>query len=213
MLIFRIIDWDYVIPVPTRLSATSLNHRMFDVLPDDAKEIWSLNATQDGLFPSNLAKIEQERSSNNLSLLYLDSRENLFMSHVLLFKGRTLPLLQKYHTAFVKQALTRTSDTLARAAHEWDEFTNDFFRKQGRPVPDWPLYVKVQEELGRYGKTQYHRYGRMMKKKVQEELKMIFEDIHLQFPEWKWAARNHCYLTAGLCSRYKLPSGKYSCRL
>lgn len=185
---------------------------MFDILPDDAKEIWSLNLAQDGLFRSKLAQIEQERSLNNLSLLYLDSQENLFISHVLLFKGRTLPLLQKYHAAFIKGALTRTSHTLAHAASHWDELTNNFYRKQGRPVPDWPLYVEVQEELGRYGRTQYHRYGRMIKKRVQEELKMIFENIYLRFPEWKWAARKHCYLTAGLWHRYKLPSGKYSCR-
>ena len=185
---------------------------MFDVLPDNAKETWSLNQTQDDLFRSELSRIEQERPLNNLSLLYLDSRENLFISHVLLFKGRTLPLLQKYHSVFIKDALTRTSDTMSHAAREWDEFAYNFFRKQGRPIPDWPLYVELQEELGRYGRTQYHRYGRMMKMKVQEELKMIFEEIHLRFPEWKWAARLHCYLTASLWHRYKLPSGKYSCR-
>jgi hypothetical protein len=198
-----------VIPVPFRLSALSLGQRLFGVrIPD-----WFLNPDQEALFHTHLAQIEQKRPwSTPVSQLYMDSKENAFLYDIIQRSNpKNFARLYEYYEEF--EALTRNPDTLAHAAAEWDVFTSVFFQKRGRPIPDWPSYVEIQQGLGRYGSTEYHRYGRRLKMKVQEELKVIFEHISQQFPEWKWAARKHCYLTAALWHHYRLPSGRCSCHI
>jgi hypothetical protein len=199
-------------PVPLRLSAISLEHRIFDGREQRGPEKPYLNPSQGEYFRQELARFEQERSSSDtLSQLYLKSTENRFLYQVLLWKGQRLPDFQEFHSEFMEEALERTLDNLALAASVWEQFSNDFFRKQGRPIPDWPMYVEIQKDLGIYGTSQYHQLGRMLKKRAQERLKVTFDNLCRIFPGWTWAARKRCYLTAVFWNQYKLPSGKYSC--
>jgi hypothetical protein len=119
--------------------------------------------------------------------------------------------LQKYYPELLKNALEYSPKSLAKAGAEWETFTHRFFINRGRPVPDWPLYVQIQEGLGIYGKTSVHRLVRSMKNRAQIPIQVIFGTISLYFPKWGWANRKHCYLTAALGNEYKLPSGHYSC--
>jgi hypothetical protein len=56
-------------------------------------------------------------------------------------------------------------------------FTNEYFLSRGRPVPGWPQYAEIQEGLGIYGQTKYHRLGRAVKREAQKRLKPLTESL------------------------------------
>ena len=174
----------------------------------------SLNETQDELFRIELLRIEQNRSSSDqFSMLYqLESEQHLEELHYIL--NWTREAINDDLLLFpdlANKALDRSPARLARAAAEWNSFANEFYTMRGRPVPDWPMYVQIQEDFGIYGKTRLHRLGRFLKRRLQERLKRVLERACLQYPQWEWIAQKHCYLTAALSDQYRLPSGKYSC--
>jgi hypothetical protein len=202
-----VVDWDGVVPIPLEISALSLQDRMF------SSSIVSplLNENQQELFSQQLDRIEQERiSSDLLSQLHLNSEEkNIFLLDIVTMSN--MSIIQQRHSKFMAEALKESPDKLSRAAAAWEGIADTLFRKRGRPVPDWPIYVEIQETLGIYGKLAHQRYRRETKKKIQETLKDVFDKLCLQFPEWKMAARIQCYFTAALWEKYKLPSGNYTC--
>ena len=113
-----------------------------------------MNSAQKDLFHEELRRIEQEiSSSDTLYRLLLRSKENLFIYHVLLWQHVGLAGLLKFDREFLEKALERTPESLVLAASEWDRFSNEYFRKKGHLVPDWPLYLEIQEELGIYNVT------------------------------------------------------------
>jgi hypothetical protein len=184
---------------------------MFQNYPGEQN--WSLNETQDELFRTELLRIEQNRSSSaQFSILYQQSERHLDELHCI--RNWTREAINDHLLLFpdlAKEALYRSPARLARAAAEWNSFANEFYTMRGRPVPDWPMYVQIQEAFGIYGKTRLHRLGRLLKRRLQERLKRVLETACLQYPQWKWVAQKHCYLTAALSNHYRLPSGKYSC--
>jgi hypothetical protein len=148
-----VVDWDFVMPVPFRVSATSLEHRLFNGC-ERIKS--SLNLDQGVYFREELIKIEKERSTSNLSRIYSNSSLNLFLDHVLLWPRMDLPLLELFHPEFVKIALERTPESLANAAAEWDLFQDSFFLRKGKPVSKRPMYVEIQKGLVVH-QSKYHR--------------------------------------------------------
>jgi hypothetical protein len=192
-----------------KLAAVSLSDRMF--------QFWRphrLHPAQQDLFQSELTRIERNRSSSQILTVaqhYLHSSENLFISHVLSGIYGSLKELHDRHTNELKIALKRSPEILADAAVLWKATVRELFTVRNRPVPDWPHYIEIQEGLGIYGSTRFHRFIRSLKKKAQERLKSIFERLSFRFPKWKWAVRTYCYLTAALWHRYRLPSGGFSC--
>ena len=169
-----------------------------------------LNATQEEMFAREFSRIEEERSSSDeLSQLQLDSEEHMFLKRLL--GSWDLPGLEKRNKDLMDKALRRSPNTLAQVATEWKNFADTFFRNRNRPVPYWPLYIEIQEAVGIYGTSRHHRLRRMFKRKIQEQLKVLFERTSQRFPGWKWAARKNCYFTAAFCNEYRLPSGYYAC--
>jgi hypothetical protein len=193
------------------MTAFSLEDRLFHY-PYSAMHKLYLNKTQNAIFFKELHRIESERlSSDYLSTLCQDSERNLFLyflygnlNDLEVFRGTSLEVR-------VYDLLDRSPERLARAASEWKLFSQKFFINRGRPVPDWPLYVEIQEGLGIYGNSRLHRLQRVLKRKVQLRLKDHLSTVCPQYPQWRWAARLQCYLTAALSNQYKLPSGRYSC--
>jgi hypothetical protein len=109
------------------------------------------------------------------------------------------------------EILEPSPEKLQNASDEWTEFTNTFFKEHTRPVPEWPVYIQIQEELGIYKNTTSDRARRAMRKKALTRLSFVFARLSKAFPEWTWARRSHCYTTAAVWNRYRLPSGNYKC--
>jgi hypothetical protein len=130
-------------PVPLRVSATSLERRLFNGLESIES---SLNLNQGDYFRDQLMKLEHEISTN-LSLIYSNSSLNLFLDRVLLWTHLDLPLLEIFHPEFVRIALERTAQSLANTAIEWDVFQKGFFMNQGKSVPERPIYGEIQKGL------------------------------------------------------------------
>lgn len=162
-------------------------------------------------FRQELSRIEQERSSSqSLSQLYLHSKENQLLGMAALTFS-DFKKVKSHHRRTLAKALNRSQEAMDGARSEWEKFTRAFFKNQGRPVPDWPLYVGVQEALGIYGTTERHVMWRNLKRRLQDKFQTIFSQLSRQYPDWKWAAQMDCYFTAALSDQYRLPSGLYSC--
>lgn len=203
------IDWDYVKPVPLRLSGLSLRHRLVDGFENGCNPNLHV-ASQDRLFLKEFARIEEERSkSNTLSSLYNNSDKNVFVERILFWLVSN-GLLELVHPEYMAEALKKTPETLAAAASEWEKFSNTYYRDLGRPVPDWRVFEEIQEGLG-LPRPPYRETHRQLKRILQRQLEVVLERISERVPSWKWAESVQCYLAAGLSDKYILPSGGYSC--
>ena len=142
---------------------------------------------------------------------YLESsnHENLFLRKI--FDGASLAQLNYSFPDHVKDVLSWASEHRNDLVVEWELFASKFYLQHGRPLPEWPAYVDIQESLGIIGASQYHQAARKYKKTAQEKLKLVFDRICELFPGWKWAAMKRCYLSGALCEKYVLPSGSVSC--
>jgi hypothetical protein len=164
-------------------------------------------------FQEEIERLDRLRpSAQRLSHLYNSSHSNeaLFL-HVTLVTPLNTTRLAKINATLVEKILERSPENLANIASQWHSFTEQFFTSKGRPVPDWPQYVNVQEELGIFGKTPGHRYGRRIRRLAQEQLKNALDVVCKRYPNWEWAKQTHCYFTAALVPEYFLPSGNISC--
>jgi hypothetical protein len=71
------------------------------------------------------------------------------------------------------ETLQGSSETIAMATSEWDEFSNFFYISRGYPIPGLPLYEEIQEALGIYGKWWIERTIRMLKRNLQSKLTLF----------------------------------------
>lgn len=139
-----IIDWDDVGTVPLKLSAISIAESFIK-----PRSRFGLYSDVEELFLQELRRIELERSSSTeWSQMFLHSKENIFLFHVLRKSFNSITLRHDY-PAFLEEALPRNSTTLALAASEWKAFAEDNFLNKGS-IPRCPLYVEIQEGLGLY---------------------------------------------------------------
>ena len=151
------------------------------------------------------------RDSNSTdNLQYQNSYKLRFLDFLLRIENSLSYFKTIFNSAW-KEALDRTPETLQDASDEWTEFTDTFFRKQNRPVPEWPFYVQVQEELGIYQNSTTDRLRRTLRRKILKQLSFVFRRLSETFPNWTWASTNHCYTAAAVWDKYRLPSGKYKC--
>jgi hypothetical protein len=100
------------------------------------------------MFPEEISRLEQERSPGvlRLSTHLRNSRENLFLFDILRTHLTFTDLLSKFPDLF-PGALTRSPEALQGAATEWKHLA-DAYTEVGEQVPDFPLFVEIQEELG-----------------------------------------------------------------
>jgi hypothetical protein len=193
------------------MSTMTLKDRFFD--PNFIHlNIHKVTVSHSQSFAAEFERMERQRpSSNNLSQLYdHNSRLSLFLDRILV-RGHTLPQLELAFPELLRDGLQSSPDVLSHVSSEWQSFAEEFFISRGRPVPDWPQYVEIKEGLGIYGRTKYHRQGRKLKQAVQRRLKSVFHRLCELFPDWEYATKKHCYLTALFSDDYFLPSGDCSC--
>jgi hypothetical protein len=94
---------------------------------------------------------EKTSRSTNFSQMLLHTRENMFLSDILL-QGVKLETLRWSHPEILSNALQWSSENMEMAASLWAEFSNLFYTSRGRQVPELPLFVEIQEGLGVYGR-------------------------------------------------------------
>jgi len=126
-------------------------------------------------------------------------------------KGLDLKYLRKNFKDYMESALKRDWRALAAARAEWGWFKYVFYTRQGRPVPDWPVYNEIEVELGLRGKKDYEKSRLRAKRRIYEHLETILQRICCKCPGWRWAKKEHCYLKAALSDSYMLQDGTYSC--
>jgi len=170
-----IIDWDDVGAVPLKSSALSIADTF--VKP---RSRYGLYPEVEELFRQELSRIELERSSSTeFSSMFLHAKENLFLFYVLR-RAFSFIALRHYHPEFLEEALVRNSATLALAAVEWKEFAQENFLSKGLPIPSCPLYVQIQEGLGLYGRWEWERKLRRIKRLAQKRLALFVDHL------WRW---------------------------
>jgi hypothetical protein len=126
-----------------------------------------LNETQEEMFSRELDRIEHERTSSDfLSQLHLNSEKNIFLLDIV--GMRNMSIIQKRHQKFMAEALKESPDSLSRAAAAWEGLVDTVFRKRGQPIPDWPIYIEIQEALGIYENLTY-RFDRLVAKNIIRE--------------------------------------------
>ena len=112
-------------------------------------------------------------------------------------------MLRAHYGDLLSVALKRSPEALSAVASEWASFKYSWFQQYERPVPDWPAYVEIQEGLGIYGRTRWHRFGRRVKRLAQELLFMTTQHVCRYFDGWEWAAKKQRYLSKVLTSEYE----------
>jgi len=95
--------------------------------------------------------------------MFLHSKENRFLLDILRL-GHGLSTLRKDYPDLLAETLSRSSETLALAKSEWTAFVNEFYIGSGLQVPEYPQYVEIQEALGLYGRSQFERILRRLKR-------------------------------------------------
>ena len=170
-----ILDWDGVAAVPLKLSTISIAQSFF---PEDIQKLGlKLDTKLDVLFQQELSRIEWERSSSTQwSQMFLHSKENQFLFNMLRF-GHPLSTLRKDYPDLMAEALYRSSETLALAESEWKAFVDDYYIASGLQLPAYPQYVEVQEALGLYGRSQFERTLRRLKRNGLKRWNMFVDKI------------------------------------
>lgn len=189
-----------------KLCAVSLGHRLnAEGESDGDKYHIDLDPDQDELYRQTIRQIEDNRTSNHdLSKLYLESQENLILTRILRFSF-DIPSLMEYHEDILAEPLTRSQKNLEAARAQWDNLVDESFRKRGRGLPDWPIFVEIQEGLGIYGSRLKRRIKSLWEKQVFRTVNVL----SAEFPKWKWAAKKRCYLESVFSNVYERAMSDY----
>ena len=203
----RVIDWDMVTPRPLTMTTMSLDHRM--LLKPTAKREWATN--QSSIFQDEIERLERVYPfSPRLSEMYKSqtSSEAVFLCLVI-DQMVDIDILRTVNSTLVDTILERSPENLREIASQWHAFTDQFYLSKGRPIPDWPQYISIQEELGIIEKS-----GNVgsLRQLAQRRLMDVFVMLCARFPDWEWVKQKHCYLTAALeLDSYFLLDGGISC--
>ena len=95
--------------------------------------------------------------------MFLHSKENRFLFDILRL-GHGFPRLRKDYPELLAEILYRSSETLPLAESEWTTFADEFYITLGLEVPEYPQYLEIQEALGLYGRSQFERILRRLKR-------------------------------------------------
>ena len=203
-------DWEGLEATPLDSARVPLVRRLF---PDSLET--DVNNKKEALFVETLRQLQEERSTlGRQSTVDVDLSQCSETSHfllLLLWYGIPLETLEVWDPNTMKEALQRTPETLTRATGVWKDVTDRFFRNLSRPVPDWPGFVEIREELGIYGKTAIHRAARRIKRRAQKVGRRVIHELCVKFPESISLKRKQCYLSAALTEDYVMPEGWISC--
>jgi len=114
----------------------------------------------------------------------------------ILQSGRSIADLRWKYRGFLAEALHRSPETLEQAASEWEAFVDEFFRDQGRVVPDWPQHVKIQEGFGIWTLAETQKEGTEVVDRVMRQNVSKREE---RAEKWIWSS------VKGVCIvRYRL---------
>lgn len=159
---------------PLKLSAISINDLMWVNENSDIVSESKLDNKQVQFFQSELTRLEREYfSSTEWSQMFLYSRENQFLFFLLRpRKGMTFAYLKQEYPEIVSEALHRSPETLGLAFSEWKAFKNSCFISRGRPVPDWPQYMEIEEAFALHELSSFEIILRRFKRTAQKWLKI-----------------------------------------
>jgi hypothetical protein len=166
----RIIDWDDVWAEPLKLSAVPIGNSLFRW---GNQSVTFLAPSLDQMFQEEISRLEQVRTpgisrfSNHLR----NSRENLFLFDIL-HEPLDIESLTSKYPDLMPVALTRSPGALKGAATEWKHLSDFHIQVDGQ-VPDFPLYIEIQEGLGLYGRNALERFLRMVKRRMQSKWKKV----------------------------------------
>ena len=164
------------------------------------------------VFQMELERLDQAfPASQRFAHLYYNTSQEAMLLGWIIDKTADVETLRKVNATLVDEILDRSPENLSRITAQWQSFTDVFFIRRGRPVPEWRQYVEIQEALGLVGRSSYNRYGRSMRRLGQSLLVKVLEVVSQRYPDWNWAAQKHCYLTAALVTEYFLPNREVSC--
>jgi hypothetical protein len=82
--------------------------------------------------------------------------------------------MRRKYLEILSEALYRFPETLKLTAAEWKAFTDEYFISDGYPVPDWPHYVEIREELELHERSSFERTLRRFKRTAQNWLNMLW---------------------------------------
>jgi hypothetical protein len=170
-----IIDWDDIGAVPLKLSAISIAESFVTFGSG-----YKLDPEMDDLFRQELHRIEEENSgTTKWSQMFSYSRENVFLFDILRL-GFDFISLRKNHPDYLAEALRRNPDTLSRAATEWKIFTQEKYFDYNLSVPNYPLFIEIQEALGLSGKSKLERLFRRIRRNTQKRWAVLVD----KFKTW-----------------------------
>jgi hypothetical protein len=175
--------------------------------PAEQRE-WAMNLSV--IFQDEIERSEQLYPfSPRLSEMYAQtSVEAAFLGFVM-DQMVDIDFLRTINSTLVDSILERSPENLQQIASQWHSFTNQFFLSKGRPIPDWPQYINIQQELGLLENSGRFR---SLRQGVQRRLRDVLSVLRKRFPDWDWEKKKHCYLTAALeLDSYFLPIGGISC--
>lgn len=170
---------------PFRMTALSLRERFYHLyLIDRNVSFTDFHVNPSDEFVHALQVREKGRHSLDSAKLanYLESsnHENLFLCKIL--GGASLAQLNYSFPDHIKEVLSWASVHRNDLVVEWELFASKYYLQYGRPLPEWPAFVDIQESLGIMGGTQYHQAGRKYKRTAQEKLQLVFDRICEVFP-------------------------------
>ena len=172
------------------------------------------NNMKEALYEETLRQLQEERSPiGRQSTVDLSrcSDASYFLT-LILRSGISLEILEAMAPNTMKEALQRNPETLTHATGVWKDMTDRFFRDLGRPVPGWPGFVEIQEELGIEGKSAVHCAARRIKRRAQMVWRRMIDELSVKFPKSRSLKRKRCYLSAALTTDDVMPEGWISCK-
>jgi len=100
------------------------------------------------IFRDKLRHLDHKRLNGSRLFDYDDhpDDEHLFLS--LVFEGTPLSILNRTFPTLLRDILQLSARRRSDIVMEWNNFASELYLGQGRPVPDWPCYVEIQESLG-----------------------------------------------------------------
>jgi hypothetical protein len=175
--------------------------------PTERRE-WAMNLS--GIFEDEIERLEQLYPfSPRLSEMYKQTSVEAAFICLVMDQMVDIDILRTVNSTLVDSILERFPENLQQIASQWHSFTDQFFLSKGRPIPDWPQYLKIQQELGLLENSGHFRSLRQC---AQRRLKDVLSVLCKRFPDWDWAKEKQCYLTAALeLDSYFLPIGGISC--
>lgn len=205
----RIIDWDLASLVPLRLTAQPLEDILFPAqIIRAATRRKVLNETQEDEFVAEVQALEKTISpGGHVAQLFADADINAFLYNALVTGN--VSTLRELNVWLWREATEKTPQAMESARWLWKAVVKNF-EENNRPVPDWPLFIEMQEGLELRETNLWSRIKRGVERIRLKGLLALMDNLPPWVPKNDWVEKRHCYLRAMFAEKWEfdLPSGK-----